>query len=219
LGVRPHWIDFGTIRPGESAEEIVELVRHGDAESWEDCRIEEVESYPAGIVYAEWTEDSDEAREISGRRLRIRLVAPQEYGEHQGSVLLKLSQCWEPSLRISLIWRVEDVIAASPSHLFLGFGNPGEVRHGVVVVSSNASRKLEIDAAELVGSGEDSHVIWNRDSENAARFEVAVKLGKRAGLQKTDLRIHCAEPEERTLVVPITAFVADHKANRRESDE
>lgn len=208
LEFRPYKVDFGTLRPGETAQRTLDLLRRHKDERWPSCRIEGVYCTHTDHLKAIWIDASGfEIEGAEAEKLRVKIIAGEEPGEVIGSVMVQLSECWNANLRIPIRWRVQDVVEAAPSSLMVGTGSPGETRSGTVVVSALAEERLEVTRAELINGDETSEAQWEQMAPNRVLVHVEMILPDQSGLCKSELRIVCSKPVEKTLIVPVSAFV------------
>lgn len=200
-------VDFGALRPGETAERTLALVRRAD-ERWPACNVGLPKCFPDANMQAEWIEDSASESDASpGKQLRIRVVAGEESGESKGRVIVQLTECWRPTLVIPVTWRVRDLIEAAPSMLFLGTDEPGQRPSGQIMVSADSDAELEVRDVKFKDPVEGSSVTWERQTPNSVLVHVEMRLGEEVGLQKSEIQIVCSKPVEKTVTVPISAFV------------
>lgn len=204
----PYRLDFGTLRPGESADRTLRLVRRND-ERFPSCRIARLDCTPPENLSAEWVESdsagSSRARPSSGSTVRVQLLAQGKSGERTGVVTAELNECSQKALRIPISWRVRDAIEVAPQTLLLHVAE-GEIGVGKVVVSADPGEELDVERAELLGLALGSEVTIDRLDASRVMVEIAIKLPEQAGLHEGKLQVHCTRPEERALVVPVMAY-------------
>ena len=207
-------VDLGALRPGETAERTLALVRRAD-ERWPACNVGLAECFPDEKLQAEWIEDSaSESDSSPSKQLRIRVVAGEESGDSMGRVIVQLTECWRPTLVIPVTWRVRDAIEAAPSMLFLGTEDPGHRPSGQIMVSADSGAELEVREVKFKDPVEGSSVTWERQTLNSVLVRVEMVLGKEVGLQKSEIQIVCSKPVDKTLTVPISAFVRANDPGR-----
>ena len=134
-------LDFGELRPWETAERTVRLVRHLSAGESAGRPVAADTSGPATM----------EAR-LDGDRIFVTVTAPAEPGAGVGRVTVRLVGGRADALTVPVAWRVRGVLDADPPRLFLGGGAPGTDCGGRVIVTMRAG--VEFTDAELrPGSG------------------------------------------------------------------
>lgn len=222
LECRPREINLGKILPGESAERIIEVVRRAEGDS--ACRIERVECVPPEQITVHRISGKHVAadKQNPAERFRVHLVASEERGERAAQVHFQLADCWRARLVVPVHWKVRHLIEVSPSHLLLSAGKAGVTRSGQVVVSGPSGKELHIEQIKFKETFGKADADLQPLGPDCALVSLALMLPPEPGVHTTDLEIHCKQPVEKTILVPISVYVFTEvagkaKAHRTES--
>ncbi|MGC1273888.1 MAG: DUF1573 domain-containing protein [Planctomycetaceae bacterium] len=191
----PLEIDFGRVRPGQTVQRSASLLRHGSA--GETCEVTEVSATPAERVRIART----------GDRLSLTLLSASSPGPQHGTLTVHLDGCWRKDVSIPLRWHVADVIEVQPRELLAGSGTAGERVTGRVIVSAEPGSRLEIDDVSWRGESGDADVASTRLTAERAIAEIVWTLPADSGTHRGELVIECSGPKDRTLRVPVSAYV------------
>ena len=222
----PADLDFGPLRPGETAERTVRLVRHAVAGG-------HPAGTPAGLdvggnaaLAAAWAdaEPAGDGGDGDDRAVRVRLTAPAELGRGSGVVAVGLTGGWVESLPVPVRYEVRDAVTALPPRAFLGSGPPGADRRvRVQLVGAGPLEVTEPPTFAAAGSGaagplDGLSVTTTRLAAGRVVIDLAGPLpaaaGPHAGALTVGVRVTppAGPPEDRTVVVPVSAFVAGESA-------
>ena len=208
----PAELDFGDLRPGETAERTVRLVRHtvaggdGPLAGGTAAGL----SVPPGPLAAEWETPPDADEPPAAR---VRLTAPAKFGPGGGVLTVGLTDAWVPHLAVPVRWTVRDVAAVEPAQAFLGSGPPGAAGHARVLLVATAP--LEVDGEPAV-TGEGFAGVAatvTRLSPTHMALDLRGPLPDAAGIHEgavtVAVTVEAADgPQRRTLTVPVSALVA-----------
>ena len=213
----PPELDFGALRPGETAEKIVRLRRHRVA-GLAAGSVGQLSATPAALA-AGRAADTDDAAGYSA--VRVRLTAPPEFGPGRGSVTAAVEGGWADALAVPVRWEVRDVVTAAPPRAFLGAGPPGSPGRARVLIVGDGPLELTAPpafAADGTQDGDDgggaadwSAVTVTATRLNGARYalDLAGPLPAGAGRRSASLTVAAVVGgEARTLTVPVSALVA-----------
>ena len=218
----PAELDFGSLRPGETAEGTVRLVRHAVA-GVGGGRPTDVTARSDALA-ADWLTppaDAGAGSEGDGADgggppvVRVRLTAGRELKAGGGAVSVALADAWVDRLVVPVRWTVQDVVAAEPPRAFLGSGPPGADRKTRVVLIGDGPLTVVEGSVAINGeafAGVAASVTpLGRDR---AVVDLAGPLPAAAGIHRGELTAEVdvetdAGTRRRTLTVPLSALVAE----------
>jgi hypothetical protein len=206
LTFSPASLDFGTLLPGEAAEQFVTVVDNDSGTS--PCKIDRVVCSPSkrlGIFDEE--NQSVTGSPASAGKYRIRLDAGASSGRRNGKVLLYFADCSESWISLPVSWRVQPLIEVTPGSLYLGHGKPGEIRTGRIVISSRRSEHLEVSDIFLAENSLQEAIEMERLTKHSILLILKLRLPSKPGITQTDLVINCTGPVEHTIRVPVSGSV------------
>lgn len=209
LDTDPVLLDFGSVRPGVPVERTVKLSRQTATIRELPCSVSRVDCSPEGTIAAVLDDQPAGGPASATQLLRVTLTPGIESGYQRGTIQLHVERCWRPTLSVSVQWRVQDVIEAAPSSLFLGTGRPGETCSRKVIVSAIAGAALAIERIELRDGDVGAQLKLVRQAENRFHAEIAWKFPETLGAYRNELLVYCTQPETRVLIVPVSAVVLD----------
>ena len=207
-------LDFGALRPGDSVERTLRLVRRdlpgstpgspGEASVSPTSRLTVVRTNGTGGL-AEWS-------------IVVRLEAPDLAGAGAGTLVIPIEGGWTDALRVPVRWEVRDVVAVKPPAAAIraaAAGAPARVR--VVVVGAGPISM----AVPPVWEGPDGWADMTAAILKLTPDRFAVDLsgtlpeapGRHSGVLWLPVAVRGAavadEPAVRTLRVPVSAFVLE----------
>jgi len=171
------------------------------------CIVTRVDCLPAEILSAVLDDPPANEQPAGTQMLRVTLTPEIESGDRRGTIHINVEKCWRSDLTVSVQWRVQDVVEAAPTSLFLGTGRPGEACSRKVVLSAGTGKTLDIERIEFREPDADLQVKLVRLGENRLIAEVQWKFPDAAGHYRNELIVHCTKPENRAVVVPVSAIV------------
>ena len=207
LDTEPTLLDFGNVLPGKPITRTVKLRRSSATIREMPCSVTRVDCDPAKILSAVLDDPPADEQTVSMQILRVTLTPEIESGDRRGTIHFNVEKCWRPNLSVAVQWRVQDVVEAAPTSLFLGTGQPGETCSRKVILSAGSGKMLDIERIEFRESDADLQVKLIRLSENRMIAEVQWKFPDAAGHYRNELIVHCTKPENRVVVVPVSAIV------------
>lgn len=207
LDTDPTLLDFGTVLPGQPVTRTIKLSRPAATIQEMPCFVTRISCQPTEILSAVLDDSPTEEQPDESQLVRVTLTPENESGDGRGTIHFNVEKCWRADLGVSVQWRVQDVVEAAPASLFLGSGRPGETCSRKVVLSAGSGQLLDIERIELRESDANLQAKLIRLSENRLVAEVQWKFPDSQGQYRNEFIIHCTKPEDRTVVVPVSAIV------------
>lgn len=207
LDTDPTLLDFGIVLPGQPITRTIKLRRPAATIKEMPCSVTRVNCQPTEILSAVLEDSPTDEQSAVTQIFRVTLTPENECGDRRGTIHFDLEKCWRPVLSVSVQWRVQGVVEAAPTSLFLGTGRPGETCSRKVVLSAGSGKVLDVGRIELRESDADLQVKLIRLGENRLIAEVQWKFPDSAGHYRNEFILHCTKPEDRMVVVPVSAIV------------
>lgn len=188
----PPRVDFGALRPGESAEKVVVL--RGTSER---CAPDAPFVSPKELSVAD----------VTTTQLTIRVSAGHEVGARSGSVRIPFAHCSRLPVRIPVDWSVHDLVEAAPTRLFLGTALPGQTLRKPLVIRTTAARLRFSDVRLLGLEGASAKA---DDGTGASRVvTVDWTAPDHTGAFTGSIVVECEEPPGVQIEVPVSALVRE----------
>ena len=204
LSPDPPELDFGDLRPGETATRTVRLVRRAGAAAGGPGE-------PGAVTIAAGAAGGGAVLDVerTGDAVEVRVTAPPAPAVGSGLLTVEVAGGGDP-LRVPVRYRVRDALAATPERLFLGSGPPGATVAGRVVLAAAGPLELTGDPRPTASPGGPAvTVAVRRLTDDRALVDLAAVLPPGAGRHELTLTVAArVGGVDRTLAVPITAFVA-----------
>ena len=202
----PVSVNFGTVLPSQAASRTVRLLRPTAGKERPTCRIDRVECFPPAHIRATVV-DRATTGTLDSERIQVFLVAGDKTGERTGRILIFFNDCTPSTASIPLSWRVQDVVEATPSSLYLGSGTSGQLSKHTVVLSAHRDEQLTIAKLRLKEHAMACTLSWQRVNQTVIVITIEVMWPQTTGVYQDELRIDCTSPETRTVIVPLSGYV------------
>jgi len=175
--LEPSQVDFGSLRPGDSAERKVEV----RLASRDNSKLR-VESTTQGLKM-DWEDAPDQTRV-----LRANLVADGDVGEHRGTIVLTGVESDLASM-IPIHWRVKTALRVTPSSLYNGEAVSGEFIEGRLFVASEEAQPFRVESARIEGGGEQEPPALPASAAPRHELKVRVRVPEKHGVHRMIIRI------------------------------
>ncbi len=153
---------------------------------------------------AEWLGPVEEAERADGmrestRRLQVNLPASHEIGDHLGSLILRWADGTTRDVPVG--WRVNPIIRAVPSGLFLGGDGAGERVSRTIQLRSEERpfRVLGVTGPSFARCG----VIFPSEPDTVHSFSFDFDLSSASAERAFDLTFRTDHPDQPTVVVSV----------------
>ena len=136
---------------------------------------------------------------------------------------MELEGGWAGRVVVPVRWRVRPDLFAEPASLFLGGGTPGGPARGRVVITARENLDLAEEPRLAVAGWEGVTVETRRVGPRRFLVDVSGSLPLSAGRREAELTVvaevgggGAGSPTQRTLSIPVSAFVAPPAAAPRD---
>ncbi len=141
------------------------------------------------------------------------MTADQTEGRQTAYLTLQQIGVETPMLNVPVTWNVVDVITVMPSQVFLGAGGPGQPVNRTIVIRSNMEEPVEIAEANISGPFTGFDVSFPNDPSDQMIIELSGAFPATAGVLSGEFRLILAQPEDRTVTIPVRAIVVADVTN------
>jgi Protein of unknown function (DUF1573) len=204
VSVDPDPLDFGTLAAGTVARAELRVRQTRDAPNG---RVSQVSGFPDGVLEAtlEPLDPADPKTQVV--RVTLTASAPKYQGEihHGGKVQLQFEGS-ENRLGVPVKWRIGDLIELRPPTLFAGAEPAGKTCEQWFSIVSNSGR-LEVDDLTVDPPLPELALESERIGEREVLVAMRWTLPETPGRLSANIQVRCRTPEQRDLLLPISAFV------------
>ncbi len=206
--LQPQMVDFGIVRPGETATQEVCIVHDLSGAGGDLCDVTNIVCQPRQILIARKLEEETTDTEMIERyALELQTDGETDGTAQQGGVRFEFNGCVQAESFVPVTWLVREMFQASPSRLFLGAGLPGREVHATAELSCDDGQELEIVSTHWRRGVFDLSVSYTTTSPSTAQILITGSGPKQEGFLEDELVIRCARPQEREFLLPVSGLV------------
>jgi len=206
----PDFLDLGSLLPGARIERDVRIAWHRP-DSASNYLFESIDCDPRHQISATFAAEAlpeIELKSSGTRGVKVVLQAGKELGNQSGFIELKVGNCSISSVRMPIRWRVKDLVEVAPTRLHLQTTGRNFASTGRIIVSSEPDTILELDEVTASTDTKDIDLDCKRLRGNLFAINVLWRHPRNPGHYQSSIAIRCRQPMERTIDVPISAYIA-----------